>query len=282
MIRRVTNVLYGRIKIVTKSFWTMGAQSATQYRNKRVFLVGDAAHRIPPTGGLGMNTGIQDAHNLAWKIAFVIKYKISDSILDTYFEERLPVADRNIKWSSENNQRYINIAQAFHSGRVEEMQTKMEEQQKSLNSGGLDMGFIYHSRAVISEDEQSISVSASKYLPTTLPGSRAPYVPLIRGNEEISILDLFEKEFVLLVADKGHAWKEAASALGQLPIPLKIYRVARDGDLIDPDERWQSKYELSETGAVLVRPDGHIAWRSKALVDNPAEKLSSVLKQLFS
>src|SRR5260221_5563464 len=104
----------------------MGAQIAKEYRQNRVFLVGDAAHRIPPTGGLGMNTGIQDAHNLAWKLAFVINYRVTDSLLNTYFEERSPVAARNSLWSTENAKHYSKIYGAIKTGNLEELKNEIQ------------------------------------------------------------------------------------------------------------------------------------------------------------
>ena len=91
-IRRITNLPNLEVKIINKNFWRMGAQIASDYRKGRVFLAGDAAHILPPTGGFGMNTGVQDAHNLAWKLAFILKYNVSNRLLDTYHDERAPIA----------------------------------------------------------------------------------------------------------------------------------------------------------------------------------------------
>lgn len=280
-IRRIVNIPDLTIKIINKNFWTMAAQVAKQYRRGRIFLTGDAAHRIPPTGGLGMNTGVQDAHNLAWKLAFVLNYHISDALLDTYNDERAPVAKRNIEWSTENAERFVEIAAAINAGDNEKLKIKLQEQQKHLNYIGLDLGFIYHSKAVMSENEQTLSVLPSNYIPTTLPGSRAPYVQLIKDNKTISTLDLFEKNYVLLVGSDADAWQVAAHELAQKQsIPLISYRIANDGDLSDPENNWHKIYEITATGAVLVRPDGHVAWRSISMVDNPKDTLSKILSMV--
>lgn len=276
-IRRIFNLPELDVNIINKSFWTMAAQVATQYRHGRIFLVGDAAHRLPPTGGLGMNTGIADAHNLAWKLALVLKSQASDALLDTYYDERAPIAKRNIEWSTENAKRFFDIFKAIQAGDHETLKLKLNEQQKNLNYEGLDLGFIYHSSAIQSENEQVMSVLPDKYIPTTLPGSRAPYVKLIKDGNTISILDLFEKEYVLLIGADGHEWAIAAKELSQ-SLPLKHYRIAADGDLIDTDNIWQDIYEITTTGAVLVRPDGHVAWRSKKNVDDPKTTLINLLK----
>ncbi len=281
-IRRVLGLPGLDVKIINKNFWTMAAQVAKQYRRGRIFLTGDAAHRLPPTGGLGMNTGIQDVHNLAWKLALVLNYKIPDVLLDTYYDERSPVAKRNIQWSSENAKRFVAIAEAIHSGDHETLKEKLQEQQKNLNYEGLDLGFIYHSRAVMSESEQVLSVLPGKYIATTLPGSRAPYVQLIKDGKVISTLDLFEKEYILLVGSDGQEWQKAINQLAAtLLLPIKSYRVANDGDLIDSKNIWHEIYETSLTGAVLVRPDGHVAWRSYSMVDNPRDALGEIFHTII-
>ncbi|MBA3662355.1 MAG: FAD-dependent monooxygenase [Gammaproteobacteria bacterium] len=268
-IRRVLDIPNLHIKIINKSFWTMAAQIAKKYRHNRIFLVGDAAHRLPPTGGLGMNTGIADAHNLAWKLAFVLNYHGPDALLDTYYNERAPIAKRNIEWSTENAKRFFDIFKAIHAGDDVTLKIKLHEQQKNLNYEGLDLGFIYHSNAVLSESDQALSVLPDQYIPTTLPGSRAPYVQLIKDGKNISTLDLFEKVFVLLIGSDGEAWRIAANQLVKtLAFPLVIYKVAPTGDLIDPENIWHDIYCISTKGAVLVRPDGHVAWRSQSMIAN--------------
>lgn len=284
-IRRVFATPGLVIKIINKSFWTMAAQVAKQYRRGRIFLIGDAAHRLPPTGGLGMNTGVQDAHNLAWKLAFVLNHNASDTLLDTYYDERAPVAKRNIEWSTKNAKRMVEINEAINVGDNEKLKIKLHEQQKHFKHIGLDLGYIYHSKAVVSETDQTISVSPAQYLPTTLPGSRAPYVVLIKDNETISTLDLFEKEYVLLVGADGKAWQAAAHELvetSSLSLPLVSYRIANDGELFDPENNWHKIYEITPAGAVLIRPDGHVAWRSFSMVDNPKDTLGKILSYVQS
>jgi putative polyketide hydroxylase len=268
-IRRIANSPDLPVRIINKNFWRMGAQVADEYRKCRVFLAGDAAHIMPPTGGFGMNTGVQDAHNLAWKLAFVLKHNMSAKLLDTYYVERAPIAKQNIAWSIENAQRFAEIYEAIDAGDMEKLKSKLHEQHGHLNYTGLDLGFIYRSSIINSENQQTLSITPSKYVPTTLPGSRAPHVPLLKDEQVISTLDLFEKEFVLLIGADGDQWKIAANELSRkLSFPLKVYKVAEDGDFISPDNTWYDIYEITTKGAVLVRPDGHVAWRSKSMTDN--------------
>lgn len=278
-IQRVVGLPNLEVNILNKSFWTMAAQLANQYRKNRAFLVGDAAHRLPPSGGFGMNTGIQDAHNLAWKLAFVINYNVSEKLLDTYYIERAPIAKQNIEWSTENAKSYTELYTAIHTGDIELQKIKLSEQQRNLNSLGLDLGFIYHSAAINSENTQKLSITPAKYVPTTLPGSRAPHINLIKDGKIISTLDLFEKEFVLLIGSDGRQWRIVADKLSKtLPFPLNIYCIANDGDLTDPDNAWYETYEVTKTGAVLVRPDGHVAWRCKSLASDKDSKTTELEK----
>ena len=280
-IRRIVDLPNLDVHIINKNFWTMAAQTACQYRKDKVFLVGDAAHRLPPTGGFGMNTGIQDAHNLAWKLAFVIHYNSSDRLLDTYYEERAPIVRQNIKWSTDNAKRYTDINEAIHSGDMQKLKDKLHDQSKNLNYSGLDLGFIYHSSIVFSENDKVLSVTESRYVPTSLPGIRAPHVKLMKNDVEISTLDLFEKEFVLLVGSEGQPWKDAANELaGSLLYPLKVYKISTtttDADLYDLNSTWHLTYDVTTKGVVLIRPDGHVVWRSKSMVDNPKILLNKIL-----
>lgn len=281
-IRRIVGISDLEIKIINKSFWTMAAQIASTYNKRNVFLVGDAAHILPPTGGFGMNTGIQDAHNLAWKLAFVINHRVPDKLLDTYYVERSKIAQQNINWSVENAKSYNDLYTAIHSNDIDLIKIKLLEQQRNLNSLGLDLGFIYHSNIICSENDQNLSVTATKYLPTTLPGSRAPHINLRINNKLISTLDLFEKDFVLLIGSDGVKWQKAAEDLSRnLSFPLKIYKIESENNLTSTNNIGFDAYEITNSGAVLVRPDGHVVWRSKILVEDPKSELEKYFDLIF-
>ncbi|KTC98317.1 FAD dependent oxidoreductase [Legionella geestiana] len=266
------------VRIINKALWTMAALIADTWRVGRIFLAGDAAHRLPPTGGLGMNTGIQDAHNLAWKLAMVLKNEAESTLLDTYMTERLPVCRTNIAWSTRNSQRMTTIFEALFAKDYKTMAHALDEQQEHLNQLALDIGFCYTEGCVLPEPGLHAPSEGDNYRPSTVPGVRAPHCWLTRAHETCSTLDLFEKTFVLLCTDAAQEWPKAAAALEGAPIVC--YRIGKNGELQDKDGNWQSLYQIGERGAVLVRPDGHVAWRSVDGVTDAKQTLKAVWKAL--
>lgn len=219
------------------------AQGATQvaerFRAGRVFLAGDAAHELDPLHGMGMGTGIQDVNNLAWKLAAVLQGWGGPALLDTYESERRPVAVRNAAHSNDAMQHLSGLA--------------------------IDMGFSYVSSAVIGEPGvprggvvEPTSVAAA--------GRRASHFWLQDSGRRISSLDLFGQGFVLLAGPEGHAWIEVAAKVG-LAWSTSIDVVQLDARSLGSNavERWATHFALDPRGAVLVRPDGHVAWRSPGL-----------------
>jgi putative polyketide hydroxylase len=240
--------------------WAMAAQTAERFRAGSVFLAGDAAHLIPPVGGYGMNTGIQDAHNLAWKLAGAVAGWAGPSLLDTYEAERQPVA-RLV-----TEQALLNIRQP---GRPEQYATL-----------GLALGVSYDSAAVVPDGTPvpEIANPVTDYVPAARPGSRAPHAWLQRNGERVSAIDLFDTAFTLLAGKSGQPWRDAAAtALRDLGVPVAACTVGRGGDLGDEDGTWAQLYGIGPDGAVLVRPDGHVAWRSAAASAEPRAELIRVL-----
>ena len=244
--------------------WAMAAQTAERFRAGRVFLAGDAAHLIPPVGGYGMNTGIQDAHNLAWKLAGAVAGWAGPSLLDTYEAERHPVA----RFVTE--QALLNIRQP---GRPEQYATL-----------GMTLGVSYDSAAVVPDGTPvpEIANPVTDYVPAARPGSRAPHAWLQRNGERISTVDLFDTAFTLLAGAFGQRWRDAAAmASRDLGVPLAACTVGQGGDLDDEDGTWAQLSGIGPDGAVLVRPDGHVAWRSAAAGTEPQAKLIRVLKAVL-
>jgi 2-polyprenyl-6-methoxyphenol hydroxylase-like FAD-dependent oxidoreductase len=262
--------------------WTMSATVANHFYNGRVFLLGDAVHQLPPTGGFGMNSGVQDAHNLAWKLAAVLNGWAGESLLETYESERRSVAQGNATWSLTNFRAVQKITRAAMGGTAEEKAAAVEQAHHYGNWMGNEFGFGYESAAVIPDGTEPPHVDnpSEDYAPTARPGHRAPHLELEGPDGRFSILGLFDKKMVLLAGADGKTWVEAAyKAAGK--IPLDAWCIGPDGDFKDPDGAWAKAYGIEPSGAVLVRPDGHVAWRSSQVDADPASTIGNVLEQIL-
>jgi putative polyketide hydroxylase len=219
----------------------------------RVFLAGDAARTNPPTGGLGGNTGIQDAHNLAWKLAAVLNGQAGPELLDTYEQERRPVAELTM-W-----QMFARFGSRMGQGAEVEM----------IDYDAVAMGYQYRSSAVLGAAEDAAPMHPS--LLAGQPGTRAPHVELAAGR---STIDLYGKGFVLL-AGPDHDWSTTAkAAAGQLGVPLETY-------VLDSAEA-RERHGIMASGALLVRPDGFVAWRAPDVSGAPGGELEQALRNLLS
>lgn len=245
------------VRFINKAFWTMAALIAKQYRVGKVFFAGDAAHRLPPTGGFGMNTGIQDAHNLAWKLSMVIKGQAEDSLLESYFLERHQIAKTNTFWSRNNAKRFERIFTALAQGDLAVFEEALKDQANHINNILLDLGFVYG---------YEYQNTQEAYKPTTKIGARAPHCWLSDENGQKSTLDLYLNEFVLVCHPEADFWQKEYQSF-----PCKVVTIGENGEYADKNQDFLKKYEISKKGAVLVRPDGHIAWRSE---DENGEKAS--------
>jgi putative polyketide hydroxylase len=244
--------------------FVIGAQVAQRYRAGRIFLVGDAAHIVPPTGGLGANTGIQDAHNLAWKLAAVVNGEAAPALLDTYHDERRPVG-------------VLTMEQALARWGSRVGDGADEETAPLMDYAAVAFGYRYQSAAVL-----GASADPRPALPITeltgQPGTRAPHIWLARDGERLSTIDLFGRDYVLLTGPDGSAWVDAAKSLTGTRIG--VHRIGGDGDFADSAGRWSEAYGVTAGGAVLVRPDGFVAWRSADFSDDPARELAAALSEL--
>jgi 2-polyprenyl-6-methoxyphenol hydroxylase-like FAD-dependent oxidoreductase len=252
------------LEVLGVSPWQASAIVADRYRDGPVFLAGDAAHEMPPTGGFGMNTGVQDAHNLAWKLAAVLKGQAGEALLDTYHDERQPLATAITRAA---------LANALSMGRTERQAGAKLARPQFLNEQGLIFGATYASSAVIPDGTEPPPVAdpVTEYEPSATPGRRAPHVWLTRGADgaRISTIDLFGPRFVLLAGPEGGAWAAAARRLAATdpacpPLVAQVIGGAEGGDLGDPEGAWPQAYGVDPDGAVLVRPDGHVGWRGRS------------------
>jgi 2-polyprenyl-6-methoxyphenol hydroxylase-like FAD-dependent oxidoreductase len=250
--------------------WTASAHVAEAYGHGRVFLAGDAAHEMPPTGGFGLNTGVQDVHNLAWKLAGVLHGWAAPSLLDTYDAERRPVGRAITEQSLVNS-----ISMGRLGGQVSGF-----ARPEYLNEQGMIFGASYESGAVVPDGSPAPSYDnpVIDYAPSGRPGGRAPHVWLVRDGARVSTIDLVGSRFALLAS--GSSWRGAAAVLGSR-VPLDLLTIGDGGELRDAESEWHATYGVEPGGAVLVRPDGYVAWRCRARAADPAAALRDALNSLL-
>lgn len=248
--------------------WTMTAQVATSYRRGRIFLAGDAAHRIPPAGGLGINSGAGDVQNLAWKLAAVLRGEAGDALLDTYEVERQPVARNNNEQSLNNAAKIFDLVIALHGLEPDktaeryaaiaanpsaflEVAEAVAAQKPHFDSFALQLGYRYASDAIHEPSPIPDIVDVSDYQPSWDAGAHFPHRWVQgEGNKQPLQSYLSARRFTLLLGPK-------APDPGDQPL---IDRV-RSGMDVEFENGWGSETGLPDTGAVLIRPDGHIAAR---------------------
>ncbi|HDR7778817.1 FAD-dependent monooxygenase [Bacillus cereus] len=257
-----TNV---KSEIVSVLPWKAAESTATKFQDNRIFLVGDSAHIMPPTGGFGSNTGIQDVHNLAWKLAAVIKGKAKPKLLETYHEERYPVAKLTTDYASSLLFRAAN---------------REEGSLNNMDGLAVTVGYQYCSEAIIDD-----SVTPHRMDSVELngrPGTRAPHFFGTYDGKEISILDLLGNDFVLLTIAENCTWAECVQNVSStLGINIKFYSVGLRGDFIAQEDIFSKLYGIENRGAVLIRPDGFIGWRSEKEIVNLDVVLEEVMGNLL-
>lgn len=262
--------------------WTMTCQVAGRYRDDRTFLVGDAAHRFPPTGGLGLNTGAADAQNLAWKLGAVIRGEAGDGLLDTYEAERRPVAAANAAVSLDNAVRLLEVADALAGdGGPEVVRAAIEAQAPHFDMLGIQLGASYEGSAATLGDGSpapEVDDPVRDHVATTRPGARLPHAWIDRDGRRVSTLDLVAPDRFLLLTGSPE-WGAAGRRLAAQGSPLDVVVMGHDG-VSDPEGRWAAACDLETAGAILVRPDQHVGWRAGAPAGDPADTLAGALGRL--
>jgi hypothetical protein len=260
------------VEITDVAKWRAVAENAETYREGNVFVAGDAAHTMPPNGGFGGNTGVQDAHNLAWKLAVVLSGAAGAGLLDTYDTERRPLGGVTVEQAYS---RYVRRSAPYLG---------TDTVQPVIDDWRMEIGYRYRSAAVIPEAEDDGGMFDDPRQSRARPGTRAPHLYLAQGGRAVSTLDLFGRNFVLLAGADGRAWCEGArrAARRWTGLGLDTYRIGPDGDLGDEEQRFATDYGIAASGAVLVRPDGFVAWRARELSDDPEAVIAGVLGSILS
>jgi putative polyketide hydroxylase len=272
IIRHVSGLPDEPVEVISMRPWVMSPKVAMRFRLGRVLLVGDAAARLSPAGGLGLNTGLQSSHNLAWKLAAVVRGEASDLLLDTYEAERHGAAFRTMENTTDNAVEVFAIIQAGLRGDWDQVREFVAQSRRAGAGLGQDLGVVYESGAFVSDGTKPPKVAdpINDYIPSACPGCRAPHVWIERNEGRRSVLDLFEGTMVLLVGKKGDAW----------PVPPSGTLMRNDVDFVC--EEFERVYEIGESGAVLVRPDGYVGARFKDAPDDPEGALHEAVYGILS
>ncbi len=301
------------IELLSANTWTVNNMYATHMQNGRVFIMGDAAHRHPPSNGLGSNTSIQDAFNLAWKLAAVTRGQAGVALLDSYSEERAPVAKQIVTRANQSIAEFGPIFEALGmtgGTDVEKIRASMQartgvtpeaERQRAairkaiefkkyeFDAHGVEMNQRYRSGAVVTDGqmEPAFELDAElHYQPTTWPGARLPHVWVFDHDtgERVSTLDLCgQGRFTLFTGIGGEAWIDATDLLAEeLDIQISCHVIGPRQTYVDHVGDWARASEVSDSGCILVRPDQHVAWRIEEMADDPKGELGRVLRTILA
>ncbi|KAH7407316.1 FAD binding domain protein [Cadophora sp. MPI-SDFR-AT-0126] len=315
-IRQLLKLPDLEMEVLNISHWVLDRVLADKYRVGRVFIAGDAAHRRPPTTGLGLNTSIEDARNIAWKLAAVLNKGANISLLDTYETERRPIGLRNCDWGlftfsnmavlqaavglvpgarEYNNERFRRIFEDSPYGRTarHQIQRAISTQDIEFTAHDLELGFVYQNGAVVPDGSRPppVDPAGQTYIPTTRPGHRLPHAWLeAKNGNVISTQDLLQvgnHDFFLITDEEGDGWVQAAKAISKLTTQtigaaqIRSQAHSKGTELYyDYQDQWAKAREIRNGGAILVRPDNFVAWRSDGSCDDPRLELTSVLSKL--
>ena len=284
--------------------WLIEGVLAERYRVGPVFLVGDAAHRHPPTTGLGLNTAVGDVHNLVWKLAAVLQGSADPALLDSYEAERRPVGARNVEWAMFTFFNHLagqsgwgvlsgapaeaNIA-AFHGTlantpdgrtRLARLRAFLDTQRTEYQARDIELGYEYSaSPAVVADGTEAPRRDplGVEYTQTARPGSRLPHAWLEQNGRRVATHQLLRAgTFLLLAGSESGNWAAACAGIGA---PVDVFRVGGSGDvdLVDVDGTWTALRGHDDEGVVVVRPDGHVLYRSATRVSDPASELTRAM-----
>ncbi|KAH7355201.1 putative FAD dependent oxidoreductase [Rhexocercosporidium sp. MPI-PUGE-AT-0058] len=298
------------IEIMSTFLWTINDQVAERWQNGRILCIGDATHRHPPINGLGSNTCLSDAFNLAWKLAYVIKGLASRSLLETLTTERKPVGDGIVRRANDGMEAHrrlwallgltlearkiaVEILQSdTEDGAAmrKEWRDALEATDDEVQALGIQMNQVYNSQAVVAETgdvkpDFSFLNPIKDLMVSTYPGYHLPHVWLAANGQSyrVSSLDLCGGgAFTLFTGIGGHRWSDAARKIAAVSgVQIRVYTIGFRCDYMDCYRDWYRIRGVEETGAVLVRPDHFVAWRCQTASGDLVEKVASVMGKIL-
>lgn len=292
------------------SRWSLETVIADKMQVGRIVIIGDAAHKHPPAAGLGLNSGFQDAHNIAWKLAFVTKGLAPPSLIDAYELERRPVTASNVRWSinastnaylimsgigvvpgesaEKTCERFKVLVEDSFEGQTRRAQLNeiLNIQRVEYAAHDRELGFVYPDGAVMDDGSPAAQRDPMGHIyhPTTRPGSRLPHAWLTQDGRRLSTHDLIPMGgFALITGAKGRDWHDAAAQIAaESGITIHAWSVGPCGDVADPSGQWIAEREIGDEGAILVRPDAHVAFRALGHVNDPAGTLRDAFEQILN
>ena len=311
IVRNLLGVPDLDVVITGTSLWGNNEMFATHLQKGRVFAAGDAIHRHPPSNGLGSNTSIQDSYNLAWKLAAVIRGQAGPALLETYSEERAPVARQIVTRANKSSREFGQLFDALGLtgatteqqmvDEIEErkantpagaakraaLQQAMELKHYEFNAHGVELGQFYTSTAVVSDGSTKPEPARDPelyFVPSTVPGSPLPHAWVGDSRRKLSTLDLAPStQLTVFTGITGQNWADAAPVVAaRLGISLEPVVIGPGQVFTDLYFDWARLREIDEDGVLLVRPDKIIAWRSRSMVDDPEAALEAALRSVLS
>jgi putative polyketide hydroxylase len=264
------------LEIIEVAAWQPYEQVADQFRCGRVFLVGDAAHTMPPFKAGGANTAIQSAHNLAWKLAAVLKGLAGAALLTTFHAERHPVG----RFAARQSLTGPTAGLLHLEGDGPRLPPEEEASMFSLL-----VGYQYHSAAVVTDQPAPADPDVASLVEELRgqPGTRVPHAWVQHCGRRVSTLDLLGGSFTLLTTGDRAPWAAAvAGASAALGVPIAVHQIGGGGDALDPDGAWAKVTGLPPDGALLVRPDDFVGWRAERLPADPERELRQALSAILA
>jgi putative polyketide hydroxylase len=264
------------LEIIEVAAWQPYEQVADQLQCGRVFLVGDSGHTMPPFKAGGANTAIQSAHNLAWKLAAVLHQTAEPALLSTYHAERHPVG----RFAARQSLTGPTVGLLKTDDGAPSLPADEEASMFSLL-----VGYQYRSAAVVTDQPAPVDPDVAPLVEELCgqPGTRVPHAWVHQRGRRISTLDLLDGTFAVLTTEGGGPWVSAAAAVSaSVGVPIAVHQIGRSGDAVDSGAAWAQLTGLASGGALLVRPDDFIGWRSEGLPADPQQELRRALSTILA